>query len=88
MHAQSPVVEIDRSAAEPAQASRRPHLSPVEFQNLGLYRVAYLIGARDSDGALTIAIHGADGVAVALVEDIATALRVSSELGLAVVAVH
>jgi len=61
--------------------------TPDEFQQLGMFRIAYLTGARSSEG-VKVTIHGADGMAVAVADTIAHAVDLANQLGLALVAVH
>lgn len=68
--------------------TRHPtRLTPSQLQQLGMFRVAYLVGERSSAG-LTITIHSADGMTVAVVDTLAQAVELAGQLGLALVAVH
>lgn len=71
----------------PAPQSR-PRFTPDEFLQLGLYRVAYVTRARGHDGATDVVLHGADGMAVAVVEDGGLASELAEQLGLMLVSVH
>jgi hypothetical protein len=73
--------------AEPDATRHRFNLTQDELQRLGMFRIAYLVGTRSPDG-FQVVIHGADGMAVATADTIASAVQLSQELGLALVAVH
>jgi hypothetical protein len=69
-------------------ASHRPHLTTNEFRQLGMFRVAYLTGIRRSPTELTIVLHGADGMAITMVDNIEAAVGLADQLGVTLVAVH
>jgi hypothetical protein len=72
-------------------ASRRVSvrsLSQAEFRALGLSLVAYVTGPRTDDGEANYVIHGADGIAVAVVDDLHVAEELAEQLGLRLVTVH
>jgi hypothetical protein len=76
-----------RVAGNDAPARHRLHLTPDELQQLGMFRVAYLVGERSSD-EFRIVIHSADGMTVAVTDTLALAMELAGQLGLALVAVH
>ena len=78
--------EIGR-VENPAGTRHRSCLTPGELQQLGMFRVAYLVGERSRAG-LTITIHSADGMTVAVVDTLAQAVELAAQLGLTLVAVH
>jgi hypothetical protein len=69
-------------------APRRPHFSTSEFLQLGLFRVAYLTRVNGHDGTTDVVIHGADGMAVAVVDTGDIASDLAEQLGLRLVPVH
>lgn len=75
----------------PAGGCRTPRHGPTlttsEFLQLGLFRVAYLTQVTSGDG-VNIVVHGADGMAVAVVDTAELAIDLTDQLGLALVAVH
>lgn len=58
-----------------------------QLRQLGLSRLVYL-RAGTMNGEAAYAIHGADGTAVAIVEDIGLAIELVAEQGMAFVTVH
>jgi hypothetical protein len=80
--------EAERRAADNDEAARhRLHLTTDELQQLGMFRVAYLVGERSSDG-FHVVIHSADGMTVAVTDTLEGAVELAGQLGLALVAVH
>lgn len=69
-------------------APQRPRFTTSEFLQLGLFRVAYLTRVPGHDGKTEIVIHGADGMAVAVVETGDLAAELAEQLGLMLVPVH
>jgi len=67
---------------------QRPHLTTSEFLQLGLFRVAYLTAIQDDDGMSGVVIHGADGMAITVVDTVDRAEELANDLGLVLVAVH
>ena len=65
-----------------------PFLSQAELRQLGLSRVAYVTALRTDEGESDYVIHGADGIAVAVVDDPLVAEELAEKLGLALVTVH
>jgi hypothetical protein len=63
-------------------------LTAAQLRMLGLARIAYLTGSQAGDGTNEYVIHGADGGAVAIVEDLDVALDLVDRLGVSLVAVH
>lgn len=69
-------------------ALRRPRFTTSEFLQLGLFRVAYLTRVPGHDGNTDVVIHGADGMAVSVVETGDLASDLAEQLGLMLVSVH
>ena len=63
------------------------HMTSAEFRRLGVRSVVYL-RAGVLNGALAYAIHAADGIPMAVVDDVDEAVALASEHGMAFVAVH
>ena len=63
------------------------HLTPTQFQQLGVPTVAYLRHCV-VDGEKAWAIHTSDGALRCVVDDINTAIALTYRWGMAVVAVH
>jgi hypothetical protein len=63
------------------------HMSMAQFRLLGVQSVVYL-RAGTMNGQVAYAIHAADGVPVAVVEDVDAAVALACEHGMAFVAVH
>ncbi len=63
------------------------HMTTMQLRRLGMCSVVYLRSGL-IDGQVAYAIHGADGAAMAVVEDIDLAVELVCESGLAFVAVH
>jgi hypothetical protein len=62
-------------------------MTRAQLRQLGVSRLVYL-RAGTMDGQEAFAIHAADGVALAVVEDIELAIELVSEQGMTFVAVH
>ena len=65
-----------------------PRFTTSEFLQLGLFRVAYLTRVTGHDGLTDVVIHGADGMAVAVVDTGDMAADLTEQLGLMLVSVH
>lgn len=66
----------------------RQSLSIGEFLQLGMFRLAYLTRVKGHDGQVDLVIHGADGMAVAVVDTAEMAADLGEQLGLSLVSVH
>ncbi len=66
----------------------RLRLTTDELRQLGLFRVGYLTRAASAIGNTDIIIHGADGVAITMVDSVELAMNLAGQHGLAVVPVH
>jgi hypothetical protein len=62
-------------------------MTTAQFRRLGVRSVVYL-RAGLLHGELAYAIHAADGIPMAVVEDVDSAVALASEHGMAFVAVH
>jgi hypothetical protein len=62
-------------------------MTAAELRQLGVSRLVYLTVGM-ADGQTSFAIHGADGVALAVVDDIDLAVELVSAHGMNFVAVH
>lgn len=72
-------------ASPAAMALRR--MSPEQFRQLGVNRVAYVrVGLHD--GNPFFQVHGADGVALATVQELAEAVEFAAEQGFEFVTMH
>jgi hypothetical protein len=71
-----------------APVEARPRFTTSEFLQLGLFRVAYVTRVCGHDGATDVVLHGADGMAVAVVENGGLASELAEQLGLTLVSVH
>lgn len=69
-------------------APDRPRFTTNEFLQLGLFRVAYLTQVSGQDGTIDVVLHGADGLAVAVLDSRDMAVDLADQLGLMLVAVH
>jgi hypothetical protein len=58
-----------------------------QLLQLGAHRVAYLKG-RQHDGEFVFVLYGADGLPVAMADDIDEVAEVATDLGLSFIAVH
>ncbi len=63
------------------------HMTTVQLRCLGVRSVVYLRSGT-VDGEMAYAIHAADGIPMAVVEDIDAAVALACEHGMAFVAVH
>ena len=63
-------------------------LTKEELRLIGLSRVGYVTGLRNNDDAFDFMIHGADGVTVAVVDDLRLVVDLAESLGLMLVTVH
>lgn len=63
------------------------HMTTTQLRSLGVRSVVYLRSAM-IDGQMAYAIHGADGLPMAVVEDIDLAVELVCENGMAFVAIH
>jgi hypothetical protein len=75
------------AAGNDGAARHRLHLTPDELQQLGMFRVAYLVGERSRAG-FKVVIHSADGMTLGSTDTVAVAVELAGQLGLALVAVH
>jgi hypothetical protein len=63
------------------------HMTQAQFRRLGVRSVVYL-RAGLMNGEMAFAIHAADGIPMAVVEDVDSAVELACEHGMAFVAVH
>ncbi len=63
------------------------HMTTAQFRRLGVRSVVYL-RAGMMNGEMAYAIHAADGIPMAVVEDVDAAVALACEHGMAFVAVH
>jgi hypothetical protein len=63
------------------------HMSTAQFRRLGVRSVVYLRTGM-LNGEMAYAIHAADGIPMAVVDDVDTAVALACEHGMAFVAVH
>jgi hypothetical protein len=63
------------------------HMTTAQFRRLGVRSVVYL-RAGLMNGEMAFAIHAADGIPMAVVEDVDSAVALACEHGMAFVAVH
>ena len=63
------------------------HMTTAQFRRLGVRSVVYL-RAGLMNGEMAFAIHAADGIPMAVVEDVDIAVALACEHGMAFVAVH
>jgi hypothetical protein len=73
-------------AADRGIAARR-HMTTDELRGLGTHQVIYLRAGR-RDGEWPVALYGADGVPLVIVDDIDTAVEFTDEYDLKIIAVH
>lgn len=78
----------DRTMIPPVGGVDIRHLTDGQFRVLGLTRIAYLTGLLTGDGAVQYVLRGADGEAVAVVEQLDDAVELVTGLGVMLVAVH
>jgi hypothetical protein len=67
---------------------RNAALTAAEFRQLGVARLAYVTGLYTQDGEINYVIHGADGIAVAVVDHLELVTDLAAQLGLVLVTVH
>jgi len=63
------------------------HMSTAQFRRLGVRSVVYLRSGL-LNGEVAYAIHAADGIPMAVVDDVDAAVSLANEHGMAFVAVH
>jgi len=78
----------DRTISPPVDRPDIRHLTAGQFRLLGLTRIAYLTGLLTGDGSVNYVVRGADGEAVAVVEQLEDALELAIDRGVMLVAVH
>lgn len=71
-----------------ATSGRTASLTADEFRQLGVTRLAFVTGLRTQDGATNYVIHGADGIAIAVVDQQDLVVDLAAQLGLVLLTVH
>ena len=87
MDMQSTELSTERFDTNEERLAALRQMTAEQLLRLGAHRVAYLKGRQNGDEFVFV-LYGADGLPVAMADDIEEVADVASELGLSFIAVH